>query len=679
MAKRTFTFLAGLLAVGLSASGVVAESRGLTVKLRASEAPGAAAAGEAELYGASHALVIGIDNYNAGWPRLSMAVNDAKLIAAELEKRGFDVTLETDLGTVALRRTLHEFFVVKGADPKARLFVWFAGHGYTEDGEGYLVPADAPRPETGTEFRLKALPMRDFGTFVRLARSKHALTVFDACFAGTVFDSQRSMPPPAVTRATTLPVRQFLTSGDAGQTVSDDGAFRELFIRALNGEERADANGDGYVTGTEIGLFLGDRMTNLTRARQTPRYGKLRDKDYDRGDFVFALPSAPAPVIVPQTVVDAAEVAFWQSIEDSTDPADFEDYLRRFPNGTFASLAGRKLARLRGEQQTAAITQPGFELVPMNTVMVTTTVSNVRAGPSKDARKLTTLVSRTRVDVTGKATSPHGEWYRIALPRGREGYIHGALLRKSDGAVATRPPPATRPPQPEVPPKVEPLPTYQSLPDATQLSRRAVDFARAGRVRAARRAAGKITDERLRIETLELVAATFADIGNIVAAQRSLQQALVGSPETYFLDSRAGAFAAIAFAYIRRGDAKSGRGFVQKIPRNHPVLRIKTTLEIAKRRARSGDIRGARQTARSAARAMMNPATPQLRRPRLMAEAAGALARYGDRKGALRIARQIEDQGYRALAFSDIAAAGGRTASRPIKRVRPLRPIRRRR
>ena len=675
MAKRTYTFLAELLAVGLSASGVLAESRGLTVKLRASEAPDAAEAGEAALYGASHALVIGIDNYSAGWPRLSMAVNDAKLIAAELEKRGFDVTLETDLGTVALRRTLHEFFVVKGADPTARLFVWFAGHGYTEDGEGYLVPADAPRPEAGTEFRLKALPMRDFGTFVRLARAKHALTVFDACFAGTVFDSQRSMPPLAVTRATTLPVRQFLTSGDAGQAVSDDGAFRELFIRAINGEERADANGDGYVTGTEIGLFLGDRMTNLTQARQTPRYGKLRDKDYDRGDFVFALPSAPAPVIAPQAVVDAAEVAFWQSIEDSTDPADFEDYLRRFPDGTFASLAGRKLARLRGEQQTAAITQPGFELVPMTTVMVTTTVSNVRAGPSKDAQKLTTLVSRTRVDVTGKATSPHGEWYRIALPRGREGYIYSALLRKSDGA--TRPPPATRRPQPEAPAKVEPLPTYQSLPDATQLSRRAVDFARAGRVKAAWRAAGKITDERLRIETLELVAAALADIGNIAAARRTLKQAVDGSPEIYFLDSRAGAFAAIAFAYLSRGDAESGRGFVQKIPRNHPVLRIKTILQIAKRRARSGNIKAARQTARSAARVMMNPATPQLRRPRLMAEAAGALARYGDRKGALRIARQIEDQGYRALAFSDIAAAGGRIASRPIKRVRPRRPIRR--
>ena len=58
---------------------------------------------------------------------------------------------------------------------------------------------------------------------------------------------QRTMPP-AITRATTLPVRQFLTSGDAEQKVSDDGMFRKLFVRALKGEERADANDDGYMT-----------------------------------------------------------------------------------------------------------------------------------------------------------------------------------------------------------------------------------------------------------------------------------------------------------------------------------------------------------------------------------------------------------------------------------------------
>lgn len=279
----------------LMASALAADTnRGVRIQLRASEEPTAPVVEEVQLYGASHALVIGINDYTQGWPRLSNAIRDAELVAAELRKKGFEVTLKLDLSSADLKSAFEEFFVYKGEDPQARLFVWFAGHGHTENGEGYLIPADSPLPDAGAEFRIKALSMRRFGEFVRLAGAKHALAVFDSCFSGTIFTTQRSAPPAAVTRATALPVRQFLSSGDENQQVSDDGRFRKLFIRALRGEERADANGDSYLTGSELGMFLTDRVTNLTENRQTPRYGKLRDEDYDRGDFVFLLPSPPA-------------------------------------------------------------------------------------------------------------------------------------------------------------------------------------------------------------------------------------------------------------------------------------------------------------------------------------------------------------------------------------------------
>ena len=212
--------------------------------------------------------MIGIDRYNAGWPVLRNAVKDAKLVAESLEKRGFNVTLKLNTDSATLEKALKEFFVLKGQKPESRLFVWFAGHGHTENGEGYLVPVDAPPPgKSVSQFRLKAVSLRRFGDFVRLAESKHAFAVFDSCFAGTVFDSARALPPAAITRATTLPVRQFLTSGDAGQTVSDDGVFRQLFLRALDGEENADSNKDGFVTGTEIGLHMTNRITNLTQSK----------------------------------------------------------------------------------------------------------------------------------------------------------------------------------------------------------------------------------------------------------------------------------------------------------------------------------------------------------------------------------------------------------------------------
>ena len=88
-----------------------------------------------------------------------------------LEKRGFDVTLKTDLSSEQLRKAFKDFFIKKGRDKDARLFVWYAGHGATVDGEGYLIPTDGTAPDDEVGFLDSAVSLRDFGTFVRYAKS----------------------------------------------------------------------------------------------------------------------------------------------------------------------------------------------------------------------------------------------------------------------------------------------------------------------------------------------------------------------------------------------------------------------------------------------------------------------------------------------------------------------------
>ena len=51
-----------------------ATSRGIEVTLKESETKDAAVSRTVRLYEESYALVIGIDNYTGGWPRLSNAV-----------------------------------------------------------------------------------------------------------------------------------------------------------------------------------------------------------------------------------------------------------------------------------------------------------------------------------------------------------------------------------------------------------------------------------------------------------------------------------------------------------------------------------------------------------------------------------------------------------------------------
>jgi hypothetical protein len=50
----------------------------------------------------------------------------------------------------------------------------------------------------------------------------------------------------------------------------------------------------------------------------------------------------------------AADALFWQSIQTSKDPADFEDYLARYPDGAFASLAKGRLTDLQAASSATA-------------------------------------------------------------------------------------------------------------------------------------------------------------------------------------------------------------------------------------------------------------------------------------------------------------------------------------
>ena len=78
------------------------------------------------------------------------------------------------------------------------MFVWFAGRGHTQDGEGYLVPADAPVASEDAKFRFKSLSLGRLGEYARQAKCKHAFSIFDSCFPGTIFEKARSSAPPAI-------------------------------------------------------------------------------------------------------------------------------------------------------------------------------------------------------------------------------------------------------------------------------------------------------------------------------------------------------------------------------------------------------------------------------------------------------------------------------------------------
>jgi hypothetical protein len=289
--------LAGLWASGHGGAARAAQpERGLQIGT-ITDAQG----NEVMLYKESYALVIGISNYTNGWLNLPGVARDVPEVKAALEAQGFNVTTKMNLNRNALEQALTEFINQYGQNPENRLLFYFAGHGHTlklaYGGEmGYIVPADAPDPSRDQNgFLANALDMQMFEVYAKRIQAKHALFLFDSCFSGSLFAVSRAMPQ-AISYLTSKPVRQFMTSGSADEQVPDQSIFREQFIRALQGE--ADGDHDGYVTGAELGGFLEKTVINYSHNAQHPQYGKIRDPNLDKGDFVFELPAKPTPTPV---------------------------------------------------------------------------------------------------------------------------------------------------------------------------------------------------------------------------------------------------------------------------------------------------------------------------------------------------------------------------------------------
>src|SRR5262245_1697495 len=289
-----------LAAAILSLHSVTGQKRGQGVKIKVETGQ------EIDLYDESHALVIGVSDYNNGWKKLPGVVADVAQVSAVLERQGFRVVKLMNPARAEFDGAIQRFISQCGLKERNRLVIYFAGHGYTErlsdDRDlGYIVMRNAPKPEQDPQqFSLCAISMDEINAYALRIKSKHALFVFDSCFAGSIFRSESdNRPPPQIESKTAGPVRQFITSGAAGQEVPDDSIFRRYFVRAFD-ERLGDLNGDSYITGEELGIYLSGRVAGDSRDTQTPRYGKIRDAKLNIGDFVFAikssLPAPPQPV-----------------------------------------------------------------------------------------------------------------------------------------------------------------------------------------------------------------------------------------------------------------------------------------------------------------------------------------------------------------------------------------------
>ena len=318
------------------------------------------------------ALVIGNSNY-AHVPVLPNPRNDASDIGAALERLGFAVTRLENADRNSLWQGLQEFKRAASVSKVAAVF--YAGHGIEVDQRNFLVPVDA-RLASDQDVEFETVPL-DLVMRALDGASELRLVILDACRDNPfAVKMQRSGATRSIGRglARLEPSEQTLVaySAEAGTVASDgDGRnspYTEALLRHI--EE----------PGLELDLMfrhVRDSVLSSTGGSQRPfTYGSLSSQ----GTYLTGRPAVESTVVSGQSGSSGGvptepnsgsfELAFWDSIKNSKDPADFQAYLTQFPSGTFTALARNNIERLKSateEQkvpdrtQVAAITQASIE------------------------------------------------------------------------------------------------------------------------------------------------------------------------------------------------------------------------------------------------------------------------------------------------------------------------------
>ena len=262
--------------------------------------------------------VIGIDRYRY-WPALKNAVNDAEGARALFRGLGFEEVapplLDEGATGEALRALVTDELMCLGEHDSLVLF--YAGHGGTRTQHleerrielGYLIPHDAKnvRDKVATWIDLHGWLRR-----VSLLPPRHILVILDTCHSGIALDpvfKWRDLRSPQDVPLSSLSERRsrrVITSALGDQVALDQGPLHghSLFTGCLIEGLRygIPRNGRPATTGSELGLYVQQRVMAYAHSRQTPDFGAFELDE--RGELLIPFSAghedaSPLPTAAP--------------------------------------------------------------------------------------------------------------------------------------------------------------------------------------------------------------------------------------------------------------------------------------------------------------------------------------------------------------------------------------------
>lgn len=389
------------------------------------------------------ALVVGNAGYD-GDLALANPVNDATDLAAALGRLGFDVLLRTDLDKPAMDAAFGEFAVAaSGADVAV---FYYAGHAMELNGRNYIMPIGA-KLESEATVPYELARVDDVLDELRRA-SGVRVAILDACrdnplasrLKAATARSRGGTPSRGLARIANTEGMLVAFATQAGATAADGQTRNSPFTAALLTHVAT--------PGLEIGQMfrrVAKDVHDATDAGQLPELSiSLLGEFYlNPGDADGPGPGAPriakAPVVDAPPAV-APDVAAFTQIASSNEAADFESFVRLFPDSPLRPAAEERLAALRPAEDQPLIRlelesdQPPMEpqveapsycyvddVRPPDDWLALRTKPGTRKGS-----QLRRLPSGTRLAMIGER---EGDWYRVRTDDNLVGWVSWQVAR----------------------------------------------------------------------------------------------------------------------------------------------------------------------------------------------------------------------------------------------------------
>ncbi|MGK0288715.1 MAG: tetratricopeptide (TPR) repeat protein [bacterium] len=225
-------------------------------------------------YANSHALLIGIENYQSNWQKIPNVKNQIEELDQVLQKKGFQTQKLINPTYHDLKFFLNSFISIYGQEKKNRLLIYYFGNTYQRNNQDYLVPIDAPSSRS-SKILTKVISLKVLLKKINQSLNKHSIVFFEQ--PTPLYSLQRKNLPQneiSISFQSNQIIRQYFINQSKYPILG------KTLIQLLT--KPSHFSSDRHITGSEIGVFFSQQKTPIL-------YKVFPNVSYSRGDFIFPL------------------------------------------------------------------------------------------------------------------------------------------------------------------------------------------------------------------------------------------------------------------------------------------------------------------------------------------------------------------------------------------------------